>query len=150
MSRNERLTAYFSLFNGLALFEVPEEVAERVLSNSGVQQSEDSDTITCFLKFVYHQLRCPADFSTCIQTHFSKLDGVNCPDVVTLYLFVDSIARFFSKGNDRVALDRARRYYGRLPSEYKDFALGKRIKPTSNPAVHQFLLPQLEKSTEPG
>ena len=149
MSRNERLTAYFSLFNGLALFEVPEEVAERVLSNSGVQQSEDSDTITCFLKFVYHQLRCPADFSTCIQTHLSKLDGVNCPDVVTLYLFVDSVVRFFSKGNDRVALDRARRYYGRLPSEYKDFALGKRVKPTSNPAVHQFLLPQLEKSTEP-
>ena len=124
MSRNERLTAYFSLFNGLALFEVPEEVAERVLSNSGVQQSEDSDTITCFLKFVYHQLRCPADFSTCIQTHFSKLDGVNCPDVVTLYLFVDSIARFFSKGNDRVALDRARRYYGRLPSDIRILRLG--------------------------
>ena len=149
MSRNERLTAYFSLFNGLALFEVPKEVAERVLSNSVIRQSEDVETITCFLEFVYHQLSCPADYSTSIQTYFSKLDSENCPDVVSLYLFVDAIVRFLSEKADRTSLDNAKKYYYRLPAEYKDFVLGKRQRPTSNPAVHQFLLPQLERSTMP-
>lgn len=149
MSRNERLTAYFSLFNGLALFQVPKEVAVRLLSYSSIQQSEDCEAITCFLDFVYHQLSCPTDFSTCIQTHLSKLDGTNCPDVVSLYLFVDAVTCYFSEESDHKALAKARSYYDRLPLEYKEFILGKRQKPTSNPAVHQFLLPQLERSTQP-
>lgn len=146
-SHSEKLTAYFFLFNGLALFEVPKHIAEKLIPTAAAP--EESEQLTCFLDFVYHQVICPADYLVSIHNYLSPLDKSDCPDVVSLYLFVDAITRYLPDERDQEALARARRYYDRLPEKYKDFVLGKMAKPTSNPAVHQFLLPQLERSTVP-
>lgn len=146
-SYNEKLTAYFSLFNGLALFEVPKYIAEKLISTSVAP--EESKRLTVFLDFVYHQVAYPADYLVSIQKYLSPLDKPDCPDVVSLYLFVDAITHYLPDERDQEALARARQYYNRLPEEYKDFVLGKMSKPTSNLAVHQFLLPQLERSAVP-
>lgn len=146
-SHNEKLTAFLSLFNGLALFEVPRHIAEKLIPVDA--KPEELEQLTCFLDFVYHQVACPADYSVSIQKYLSPLDKPDCPDVVLLYLFVDAITRYLPDERNQETLIRAKQYYDRLPEEYKDFVLGKMAKPTSNPAVHQFLLPQFERSAVP-
>lgn len=146
-SYNEKLTAYFSLFNGLALFVVPKHISKKLISTAATP--EESEQLACFLDFVYYQVACPADYSVSIHKYLSPLDKPGCPDVVSLYLFVDAITRYLPDERDQESLAQARKYYNRLPEEYKDFVLGKMSKPTLNPAVHQFLLPQLERSAVP-
>ncbi len=146
-SYNEKLTVYVALFNGLALFAVPRYIAEKLIPTSAVPEALEQ--ITYFLDFVYHQFTCPADYSISVGNYLSPLDKSGCPDVVSLYLFIDAISRYLPDERDQKTLEQARQYYDRLPRKYKDFVLGKMAKPTSNPAVHQFLLPQLERATVP-
>lgn len=146
-SLDERLTIFFSLFNGCALFEVPQHIAKRMISSAITP--EESDYLNRFLDFVYHQINCSSDYAECVGNYFAELDGPECPSVVLLYLFADAIAQYLPEEKLQDNLDKARKYYHRLPAEYKDFVLGKMQKPSINPAVHQYLLPQLERSPFP-
>ena len=143
----DRLTAYFSLFNGLALYGIPKSICTQMIEQTA-SKSEQA-LLTRFADFVYAQLDSPNDLTDIIWRHFSDLDGPDCPHVVSLYLFVDAISRYLPEETDSTLFSLADRCYHRLPKEYRDFILGKRSSVSWNPATHQFLLPQLEKSPLP-
>lgn len=147
LSTQDRLTAFFALFNGMALYCFPKEYCIQLIDL--VKDNDERNMLSCFADFVFAQLESPDDSSSIIGDYLARYDGSRCPHVVSLYLMVEALSKYLPEERDDQAFEVIEHCYKRLPQEYRNFIMGSSNTPTINPAIHRFLLPQLEKSEYP-
>ncbi len=131
------LTLAFALCNGCALYGVPKEVCNSLLDEF---KSREVAFAHSFAEFVYSELKLGASTPEVIAMAFDcdEFKGDDQPYVVSLYLFVEAIARYFPDKTDRAALDTAKACFARVPKSYQAFMLA-----VSEPEKEPFLLPRL-------
>lgn len=145
LDRENRLTAYVALFNGCALYCVPKSVCLELVQSCA--RDDEKVFLTDMVEFVSSQLEADTNcilgvYNSDILRKYSK----NPPHVVSLYYFVAAVAQFLPGEQNEHALGEARRHFKRMSEPHRDFVLLKNQRRSFNPALHQYLLPQLEKN----